>query len=752
MYPVSDAYAKAMHQPVRQCRTQAKIHLGLFDAMAERQAAVTLPEAVSICDPDQLLEGATTATEYASFETDRFRLDGKLLLIPAREEELEREMGYVSSELSGETGQFTAQTLTISFTEPHSIGALTLTFGSIPEDIPEQITVEGWSGGVLQDSRSFAELAQVSFLDVLLTDVDKLVLRYDLAQRPGRRARLQRIVFGRGYTFGDDDIIAVNLRHTGSLASTSLPCEKLSFTLKDIDGRFSVGSKGTLIPFLQEGQSVRVEFFIDNGWYWEQIPAGEWELSSWDSDGQQAAFSAETPLSRLTSTIYEKGVFDGAAHAADDLAVAVLQDAGVSAFYVDPAMNVARVTAPLPLQSHAACLQLLANRSRAMLYTNRLAGVCLRRSSLTPELLVMAAVSAGQAAWYSDPASIMHEQPAAVYATFEPDFFRLDGSQRLLPDDAVSTGQVVEGSGLTGFYPAGSDGWWDYATEEKRRTLCPYIYSETPFDVYSVTIDFGGQIPARISIGTSEGKGTVWQTFYPRAEIETFRVRLQHVRDVQIRFEQAGREGQRGHISRVWLHNLCEFVLDKEQIFGKPEGRMLARLRNVTGVWSDVLQDAETRTELFSGTMTVNSGWVRIEHDLLLDPQVSCSPSSVTAEAVHYAYVSYIRLIGSEQSADVSVTGAKVFRNAHTMVSGSGVSGEDLPVENPLFDSGDAATVLDWIREHHEKRIQFQVSCKGFPELDCGDYITLWDGGIAQITENQLSYNGAFNQKLTLRR
>lgn len=48
--------------------------------------------------------------------------------------------------------------------------------------------------------------------------------------------------------------------------------------------------------------------------------------------------------------------------------------------------------------------------------------------------------------------------------------------------------------------------------------------------------------------------------------------------------------------------------------------------------------------------------------------------------------------------------------------------------------------------------VVYESSIRGFPELDNFDTVYLWDGGSAVINSVELTYNGAFNQKIKLRR
>ena len=135
-------------------------------------------------------------------------------------------------------------------------------------------------------------------------------------------------------------------------------------------------------------------------------------------------------------------------------------------------------------------------------------------------------------------------------------------------------------------------------------------------------------------------------------------------------------------------------------------------------------------------------------------PSVVADGVGVTVEAIHYAYVSYVRLTAATaQTVKVILNGNRVVEAKRTAVSNANDDGEDLTLENPLLASGALAQgVADWVRDYYAGRVVYESSARGFPELDNFDTVYMWDGGAATINSTELTYNGAFNQKLKLRR
>ena len=95
--------------------------------------------------------------------------------------------------------------------------------------------------------------------------------------------------------------------------------------------------------------------------------------------------------------------------------------------------------------------------------------------------------------------------------------------------------------------------------------------------------------------------------------------------------------------------------------------------------------------------------------------------------------------------------GVRLGQTPHPVQACAYDSGEQLPVDNPLFDAADTADVLEWIRDFYMRRLEYKLEVRGFPELEPGDWIELWDGRGAQITAAELTFHGGFRQTLTLR-
>lgn len=743
MYPVSKLYQSVMRLPVRQNQAHATVFLGVFDGTASSDATLVAPEQLPYSDADSLLEdGASVESSYATFETNGFRLDGSQLLLPDSLAQT-RSQAFIGELLSGPSGVFsTEQTITFTFGVPHSMIGLTLTFDPYFA-IPSQVRIEGYLDGALVAQATTSPTASpTAQIQVALADVDEIKLTALSMPQQGQRFRLNGIGFGLGYKYSDSDFIQLTDKHQESPVSLTLPTSSLEFTLFNLRNRFGVNSETELQQFLAQGQPVQVDYSVDLPNASPQaIPGRTWQLNSWAVEGIEARFSAVGPIERLTTTTYQKGVFDGQPHSLQSLAEAVFSDAGVEPenYYIDPFLATVSTSAPLPIVTHAEALQLIANAGLARLFEDRAGRICLETTVASAPVF---SSDTAQTA-YSNPQSLS-ETDNAEYATFEPGFFRVDGSQMLLPGAApyLSAGWVGAEASSGEQYP-------------ENEVLLTYEY---PTNVYTLDIDWGGSVPtAAQASALIDGAWGAPIGLNPSRAVETYAVSFVHCTALRISLVGAPSAGVRPRIKAVNASMLSDFVLTPDQIFENPVGTLGPKLRNVTTTWISRTV-GQSSGSIVQQEVPTNAGWVAVSHALVVNPQISLTvggepATGITVEAQHFAYVSLIQLTSSsDQTVVVEITGNPVSEVEFSVSSTANPTGEDMPIQNPLFASASMAqSVADWVRDYYTQRVTYNNSIRGFPELDCGDTIYLENGNPAVITENTLTYNGAFNSDLTLR-
>lgn len=738
MYSVSSEYSNQMRLPVREAQAHAKVFLGLFDRTASDDAVASFPSATDYSAPNNIKESINFAVSYATFEGNGFRLDGKQSLLPSDSAAVALQ-SFIGEEVSDASGGFiNPQVITFDFKTYHDMIGVTLGFDPM-FPFPKGVVVKGYSNGSVVDTINITTPVSANQqIETALNAINKLEIEI-VSVVPNARARLNYVGFGLGYTFTDKQLVNVLEKHQGSPVSLSLPTSTFEFTLYNEDNMFGVDNKTAISSFLEEGQQATVDYTVTWGDQKQEIPGGVWMLKTWTVDKFSATFQLENRLSQLINTMFLKGVYDEKPHSLKELAVTVFEDAGVLNYYVDPYLETIYTTAPIPNVTHAEALQLIANAGRAMLYVDREGIICLKATVAGSPLVT----SPTEQTPFSNPQSVF-DSNSVEYMTFERNFAKLDGSQRLISDDNAGVGGWIALNGArNGEYP------------ENELTL-HYL---APTDVYSLTIDWGSKYPATV-YAYCKVDGT-WQPpviLFPSKAVENYELAFKHCTDVKFELIDSYGEDIRPRIVGIRSVVLSDFVLNKDQVFEDSQEAIEVKLRNVNTNWIKRYKESEA-TETPRQKVKTNSGVIEFAHNLALDPIVKVErngeeATDIKVTAKHYAYTSYITLESEvEEEVDLYLKGFFVTETEVPVVYVSGKDGQDQDIVNPLFDSKEIARdVADWVGAYYKRRVVYDYNTRGFPELEYGDTIYLDGVSSAVITSLELSYNGAFNGSMRMRR
>ncbi len=753
MYLVSKEYSELMRRPIRETQAHATVYFGIIDRTAKKDTTLTYSKGTIYSSGSNLLTDTTIDTSYATFEGNGFRVDGSQALLPDNTSSW-KVQSFVSDELSDDTGTFiNAPYIEITFSQYHSMIGLSLSYDENHAK-PEQVTIRAYHDDEIYVERTISDtVTNIQQLELLLENVNRIIISFDKTVVPHARARINKLEFGIGYTYADTDLIQVVERHQGSPVSLTLPVSSFEFALYNEDNRFGVDTDTQIQRFLAEGQLVNVDYAVDlEDGSVQEIPGGVWELKSWTVDGITAQFQLEDTIQQLTRSTFYKGIYDRQEHTLYSLAEAVLQDGGLEPkeYYIDPFLKKITTTAPLPILTHAEALQIIANAGMSKLFMDREGILSLETTVEVPPTVS----SPTEQTVYSNINSTFSDGNQE-YATFENWFFRVDGSQLLLPDENdpwLAAGWVGQNVSADGLYP-------------ENEFLINY---DAPTNVFSLTIDWGGSIPKSVEF-TSLDSG-VWGnkvTIYPTAHIETYSTTFRHISSIKIKLKESRMDYVRPRILYVNPSKLSDFTLKRNQILGNPVGTMEAKLRNVIVDWVSRSVSAE-ETEIAKQEIETNSGWTEFQHQTAMDINVSAfrevegeggikeevPANDVTIDIQNYAYISYISVTSATtEKVIISIKGKLVSEKTYTLQSVANPNGEDQTLSNPLFDKAEIArNIADWVRDYYSSRITYKDAIRGFPELEYGDTIYLDDDVPATITDIELSYNGAFNENLVLRR
>lgn len=194
-----------------------------------------------------------------------------------------------------------------------------------------------------------------------------------------RSARIEEIVLGIDKEYHKTDLLSYSHSQSVNPLSSELSMNEINFSLNNVDKIYNLYNPDTLSKYLIERQEIKVKYGYKINDSIEWIDGGVFYLSEWDApqDGINADFIARSLLEFMQG-IYYNGMYHADGISLYDLAVDVLTDSdlpinidGSVKWYIDESLKDIYTTAPLPIDTHANCLQLIANAAGCVMYQDR---------------------------------------------------------------------------------------------------------------------------------------------------------------------------------------------------------------------------------------------------------------------------------------------------------------------------------------------------------------------------------------------
>ena len=360
MKVVSDKFKEVMNQNIRPT-TRFQASLEMTDRSIESDATVITPDATHFSTGvfDGMHEG-----DYVTLEKDFFQVGSNQRILPDTDY---IKNGYVSSVMCDSNGVFqTIPVIEISLVSSQSVVGMTYEFVYA---YPTQIRVTYYLRGK-QQGQFITIPTDLTFVDTenRLSEFDRITFEFLGMSEPNRRLRIARMSFGYEKKFEMGDILSVNHNLSIDPISSSLPYEKLTLKVNNLNKDFNPDNPQGLWVYFTNGQqlSIRYGIEVDDGIEW--VNAGKLYLSDAPTvDANSASFEAVDAISTLTNE-YNKSVWKENGITLYDLAVNVLNDAGVTKYVLAEVLKSIVTFAPLPILPHRECLQMIANAGQCILY------------------------------------------------------------------------------------------------------------------------------------------------------------------------------------------------------------------------------------------------------------------------------------------------------------------------------------------------------------------------------------------------
>ena len=381
MQTVSDKWKNAHGQTILN-ESFVEISLDIADTDALADGVPQDNGAVYISNSSALTDGTDkTPLPYCTLEQNLWCLDGSRRVIPDANID---SSGYVGDVLSDDTCVFSTKqpTISIDFSQVFDrvVPGISITWSETYVEFPDTFKIIAYNGNTIVASKEVTgnkSVKSIVIMDIVGYDrIDVVIKKWCL---PNHRARVEEIYVGINKVYGKADLFRYSHTQSVDPLSTSLPKNEIKFSISNVGGEYNPLNVTGLSRYLIERQEIKVRYGlrVDNATEW--IDGGTFYLSEWSApqNGLTAEFTARDLL-EFMSTIYYDNIAAIGERTLYDLVLFVLNRAdlplnsdGTVKWVIDDSLKDISTTAPLPEDTLANCLQMIANAAECVLYQDR---------------------------------------------------------------------------------------------------------------------------------------------------------------------------------------------------------------------------------------------------------------------------------------------------------------------------------------------------------------------------------------------
>lgn len=551
MISVSNEYKQIMSRPNRN-RAFISVGIGIINQNAQEDGKAKGDFAY--WSYGNVFNSNQSRVEYATLEENFMKADGSMLFMPENDELMQLNYNGITTE--GVLGA-----IRIDFSEIYAIKGITLVFGSA---YPTEFTIE-----TAEKTLTYTNAAESFVTNDVLGDTDYIIITPISMVGGQQRFRLKSVLMGVGLQYSNAQTKSFSHDDFVSSISEELPSESMSFSFYDENGLFDVDDDSSFIDYLETMQKITVSFGLelDSGEIdWHQIATNY--LKDWKSQKGIVSLTATDRLSQmedeysLGNKIYTRTAYQEAE--------SIFADAGLQPdeYFIDDYLNDVTITNPMPVGTHKACLQLLANACRCIIRQNengRIMIVANFSTVLDPSDIT---VSTNGVAEWSNTENIFIGTGLS-YADMTLDFMKADGAMYFLPEDEtyLKTSYVSE----------------QVANENGLFEINPSITLQLPSTqtYYGINLAFLGNVPQEMVIHTYSSDTLIKSFSFANLEPKT------EIAHEFANFDKMVLEFTKGYpqnrvlVDQISFGSLSNYYLTESNMFEHPIGYKERRVKAV---------------------------------------------------------------------------------------------------------------------------------------------------------------------------
>ena len=710
MKQVSESYKETMEMLIRPT-TQFRATLNMSDSSIPKESEVTesmVAFATGIFD-------SVHECDYITLEKDYYQVGSGQLIAPSANPLAN---GYVSNVIAGASGIFAnPPTITIDFGTQKRFSTIVYNFVTA---YPTQMQISTYLNSSLVEQReiqpdglTYSDIHNYSYCDTV-------VLTFNSLSVGSQRLRIANIIFGAIKSFTTADLISMTQNLEIDPLSSALPVNEVTMKLNNIDKSFDPDNPTSDWEYFENGQILTMDYgiYVNGETEIEWIPGATLLLSDTPTvDKSSVTFKASDQLSFLTDTYYG-GLYYPNGISMYDLAEDVFQAAGITRYEISDELHDITTVAPLPAIPQRECLQLIANASCAVLYTDVYGVIHIER-----ENIFASKISTYNETAYSDAQSIIAGSDNVSYITLEKNRWRVGDNRMLIAGQPYRrvgyvSGAMTKANGMFNVPYPGIELRYD-------QPMTPHsikLYNDTIGDTYiaSTTVTyFLGDTVVEPSTSYEHGAGEYLEIPQPGASYD---------RGV-IAFSSIGRnDGAVGSNLRARVTRLDDglgndYYLDFGVVYDPPTVKKTELLRLVSVSTFSYTEGTETSV-IYEEEITLNgTDTIYAIYPAATNISASATGNISIDSSSLYSETGIIEITGTG-TGKITISGKLLTVKESAVLTRYSNGGEECPISNPLITSSDQAQkVGEWVSGYLSHRNTYEVTFREDFRLDPNDKI-----------------------------
>ena len=733
MQKVSPEYVESM-KSIGRNRGYIKVTLGIVNAEAQKNIEVSDSTDLAYFSQSNLIDGAEVTQPYATCEENFSKVDGSMYFLPAN---TSNSVFYNN----GLVGEDILSAISFDFGgETYDVAGFTIDFG---ENYPVDFTI---SNGV--ETISFTDNDKRYFAtEQGLHDLQTLTITATRMLGGQTRLRIYSLSMGVSNTFTNENTLDYSETSYVSPIADTLPSTDVSIKVVNYDNYYNPDNPNSILAFFEVGQEVRVQFGYDTNddGNIEWLPETITHLKTWGATDSDATFTATDKFDYLQG-VYYGGKYDADGITLYDLAVDVLQDAGIVSYKLDTVLKEVTVYNPLPPVAHTEALQIIANAGRCTLREDR-DGKIYIESTFIPDYEI---TSNGETD-YSNVENIKNDTTKIAYALTSNDFSLLSDSNMFFMDE-----ENIDLDNVGYVSSAVSDANGDFVTNPTITLNLEANYAPTGFN-----IRFRNVAPQAFTINTYLDNTLVDTINVTNPDVAyTYSDGFEEFNKMEIEFTQ-GHPNSRITIDKLIFGSPTDYTIERYMIKDSPTATRQDRIKSINMTTYNYKDSAESIKDLVTSTIKDAEAGNYTFHFNNPSYGFTASVTEGTANISIVSSSSYeiVVALSNVSSTDVKIAiqGYEYAVDEQIVTVTHNATGIEQTWSNPLISDAEHAQQIEaWLSDYFLGDVEYELNWRGDPRIDANDllYLELKTGDNVTVRnyQNTLNFNGAWSGSMKARK